>query len=209
MKLVQPFGHYGRHRFLEEALGSLPLLARRNVWSTGLASESKRVRSAVNGDRTAFDELVSAHEGEIRRYISKRIVSESVDDVLQDVWIAAWAALPSFDQRSRFKTWVYGICLHKIQDHYRSLKRKVSEVELTEQTAGMAAAGADLALVSSIPSMLAELTESQREVLELYYFSQLNLPEIARALNRNLNTVKYQFYRAHSELADMLQEDVR
>lgn len=176
-------------------------------WSNRLGQEPRLVAQATLGDRSAFDELVSLHQGEIRRYISKKIVHESVDDVLQDVWIAAWAALPNFDHRSRFKTWVYGICLHKIRDHYRSIKRSLPEVELSEQIAIADASGVDSALVASLPSMLAQLTESQREVLELYYFSQLNLPEISRALNRNLNTVKYQFYRAHSELAEQLKEE--
>ena len=43
--------------------------------------------------------------------------------------------------------------------------------------------------------------EAQREVLDLYYWAELTLPEIARALNRNLNTVKYQFYRGHDLVA--------
>lgn len=136
-------------------------------------------------------------------------MNESVDDVLQDVWLAAWAALPSFDQRSRFKTWLYGICLHKIQDHYRVMKRRVPAVELSEDLIRTSTSGVDADLVATIPSMLARLTDSQREVLELYYFCELNLPEISQALGRNLNTVKYQFYRAHSELADMMQEDNR
>jgi len=164
------------------------------------------VRAALEGDRSAFDELVGIHEPEIRRFVAKRIVQESVDDVLQDVWLAAWAGLPNFDQRSRFKTWIYGICLHKIRDHYRSLKRCVPAVELSDDVVKAESGIADASLIATIPSMLAQLTESQREVLELYYFSQLNLPEIARALNRNLNTVKYQFYRAHSELAEMMKE---
>ncbi|MBC8066668.1 MAG: RNA polymerase sigma factor, partial [Chlorobia bacterium] len=195
-------------RRAEESVGSLPLLAGRGFWGHGaIAGESRRVRAAIHGDRSAFDELVGLHEPEIRRYVSKRIVNESVDDVLQDVWLAAWAALPNFDQRSRFKTWLYGICLHKIRDHYRAIKRVVPSIELDDQIAAKSASGVDAILVVAIPGMLAELTDSQREVLELYYFSQLNLPEISRALNRNLNTVKYQFYRAHSELADMMQED--
>ncbi len=45
---------------------------------------------------------------------------------------------------------------------------------------------------------------AQREVLELYYYAELTLPEIAAALGRNLNTVKYQFYRAHALAAEGL-----
>lgn len=192
----------------EDSVGSLPLIAGRGFWGqNAIAGESRRVRAAIHGDRAAFDELVALHEPEIRRYVSKRIIASAVDDVLQDVWVACWAALPNFDQRSRFKTWLYGICLHKIRDHYRAIKRSVAEVELTDQLAVSNEIGIDVATVAALPGMLAKLTESQREVLELYYFSQLNLPEIGRALNRNLNTVKYQFYRAHSELADMFQEE--
>lgn len=51
-----------------------------------------------------------------------------------------------------------------------------------------------------VERLLAELEETQREVIELYYYAQLTLAEIATVLERNLNTVKYQFYRAHSEL---------
>ena len=205
MKLLQLFLRYARHRVLEEVVGSMQLIAGRGNWMASLAGETRRVRAAIAGDRTAFDELVGIYEPEIRRYVCKRIVAESVDDVLQDIWLAAWAALPNFDERSRFKTWVYGICLHKIRDHYRSLKRSLPEVKLNDQIAVESHAGVDMATVIALPAMLASLTESQREVLELYYFSQLNLPEIARALSRNLNTVKYQFYRAHSELADMME----
>jgi RNA polymerase sigma factor (sigma-70 family) len=48
---------------------------------------------------------------------------------------------------------------------------------------------------------LRTLPEAQREVVELYYYAELTLPEIATSLNRNLNTVKYQFYRAHQAVA--------
>lgn len=43
-------------------------------------------------------------------------------------------------------------------------------------------------------------------VVEMYYYAELTLPEIALALGRNLNTVKYQFYRAHARAARELQE---
>lgn len=191
-------------------MGSFPLLAGRGFWGHGaLASEARRVRAAILGDRAAFDELIAIHDPELRRYVSKRIVQTSVDDVLQEVWLAAWASLPNFDQRSRFKTWLYGICLYKIRDHYRSSQRCVPEVALDEGLAIPQDIGVDATTVMALPGMLSQLTSTQREVLELYYFSQLTLPEIATALNRNLNTVKYQFYRAHSELADMFGEEAR
>jgi RNA polymerase sigma factor (sigma-70 family) len=55
-----------------------------------------------------------------------------------------------------------------------------------------------------IGQALLALPEAQREVLELYYYADLTLAEIASALNRNLNTVKYHFYKAHTAVADLL-----
>jgi len=43
------------------------------------------------------------------------------------------------------------------------------------------------------------------ETTTLYYYAELTLPEIAEALGRNVNTVKYQFYRAHAQAADGLR----
>ena len=39
----------------------------------------------------------------------------------------------------------------------------------------------------------------------LYYQDELTLAEIAGVLNRNLSTVKYQFFQAHSKLADYIR----
>ena len=57
-----------------------------------------------------------------------------------------------------------------------------------------------------VRAALSELPEAQREVLELYYYAELTLAEIADSLGRNLNTVKHQFYRAHAMAADRLPE---
>ena len=48
------------------------------------------------------------------------------------------------------------------------------------------------------------LPEVQREVLELYYYAELTLAEIAEVCGRHESTVKYQFYRAHAQVAQQL-----
>lgn len=155
-------------------------------------------------DLTAFDEFIETIGPELRRFIQRKVRPEAVDDVLQEVWLAAWQALPGYDRRSTLRTWIYGICVHKCHDRYRAQGVESRLVPL-----------AGLSLIDTQPSpedaavrtdtvnrLLGELDENQRIVLELYYYAQLTLAEIATALDRNLNTVKYQFYRAHSELLE-------
>mgnify|MGYP000663316504 CR=1 FL=1 len=172
----------------------------------GHASEDALVRAARRGDRHAFDALVQMFQLELRRFIARRVPAGDLEDVLQETWLAAWTALPNFDRRSRFKTWLYALSLNKCRDHHRHLKRieptqdglsdgAIDDSDIQKQTEDRQTASA----------LLGSLTPSQREVLELYYFADLTLPEIARVLSRNLNTVKYQFYRGHAQAGEFLR----
>lgn len=174
------------------------------------ASDDALVRAAQGGDRKAFDSLFQMYHLELRRFMARRIPEGDVEDVLQETWLAAWTALPGYDRRSKFKTWLYALSLNKCRDHHRTKKRTepmpedflegaLDSTDIQKQTENKQTAAAVLEAVSP----------TQREVLELYYFAELTLPEIATTLNRNLNTVKYQFYRGHVQAGEFLQRQGR
>ncbi len=182
--------------------------------------ETVLVASARRGDARAFDALVGSYQAQLKGFIARRVNAEAVDDLAQDVWIGVWNALPRFEQRACFRTFLYGVAVHKCMDYHRGQKKHAGNVPadaLTEGTlnAAMANTPPSEVLLYKTPEELyaaAEsretvrivvdtLPEAQREVLDLYYWAELTLPEIARALNRNLNTVKYQFYRGHDLVA--------
>ncbi len=187
----------------------LNLLRRWTAGSTGVADpEGQLVVAARQGDRRAFDALVGAHQSQLRGFLMRRVGPGAADDVLQETLVACWTALARFDGRSRFKTWLYGIALHKCADYARAQKRIVAmnaadSVEDAGQSVEDLYAAAELR--ETMHTLLAQLPPAQREVVEMYYFAELTLPEIATALGRNLNTVKYQFYRAHAQVATHLE----
>ena len=154
-------------------------------------------------DLLDFDELVLTLEPELRRFVARRVRPEAVDDVLQEIWVAAWQALPGFSQRAKLRTWLYGISLHKCHDRYRAQRSEASLVPIDDLPLVDARPSVEdaVAQADAVSRLLGKLDETQREVVELYYYAQLTLAEIASVLDRNLNTVKYQFYRAHAELA--------
>jgi RNA polymerase sigma-70 factor (ECF subfamily) len=168
--------------------------------------EDGHVAAAQRGDRRAFDILLQTHEKLLRGFLMRRVGTDAVEDILQETWVAAWMALPKFTRRSRFKAWLFSIALHKAQDHHRTRGR--SPVESLSAEAEASLAGPDIYaaidLKHAVQTTLSRLPEAQREVLEMYYYAELSLPEIADALGRNPNTVKYQFYRAHTLVADGL-----
>lgn len=160
-------------------------------------------------DRGAFDELVAEHSGALRQFLERRVPPEGVDDLIQEVWLAAWNALPSFDRRSAFQTWLCSIGLNKVRDHYRRDRRLAAELPLQEGAIQIEYPdhGRVVELRDSVRSMVAKLPSHQREILDMYYCCEYTLPEVAKATGRNLNTIKYQFYSAHSQLAEMLKKE--
>ena len=163
---------------------------------------SARAEFVSYDELVAFDDLVLTMEPELRRFVARKVRAEAVDDVLQEVWVAAWQGLAGFDRRARLRTWIYGICIHKCNDHHRRSRTESRLVPLDAGPLLDASPSPEHAAVQAdtVGRLLDEVDETQREVLELYYYAQLTLTEIATALDRNLNTVKYQFYRAHAAM---------
>jgi len=189
------------------------------------SSDQILVEAARRGDKRAFDTLVATYQTQLKGFVSRRVGVEAVDDLAQDVWIAVWNALPRFERRACFRTFLYGIAVHKCMDYHRLQKRSAGAVQSSSLTENAMNAALSVSPTSDMqeyktPEELyaaAETRESirmivdtlpvvQREVLDLYYWAELTLPEIARVLGRNLNTVKYQFYRGHDLVAQGLTE---
>jgi RNA polymerase sigma-70 factor (ECF subfamily) len=165
--------------------------------------ENRLVAAAQRGNREAYDALIRIHQGQLRGFLARRVGPTAADDVLQETWLAAWQALPRFSKRSRFRSWLYGIAFHKSMDFHRAKTRMPVELPLEETLPGSDIDdwSASAELRSEVLLLVAELPDEQREVVDLYYYGELTLSEIALELNRNLNTVKSQFYRSHAAIA--------
>ena len=170
--------------------------------------EMRLIQSAQKGDRAAFDRLIRSHAGPLLGFLSRQVGPDAAEDILQETWVAGWSGLQTYRGEARFKAWLYAIARHKCYDHRRAGKRSGAE-SFSEDTPGLsvsenAFAASDRA--QAVRAALSGLPEPQQEVLELYFYAELTLPEIAEILGRNLNTVKYQFYRAHAQAALALKE---
>lgn len=159
--------------------------------------------AAQQGDRSAFDALIQLSLSALRGYLVRRVGRDAADDVLQETLFAGWVSLPRYSRKSRFKAWIFAIASHKCSDHFREQGKSVREVPL-EEAANIADPKANahetVAWGETLEAVLREIPAEQRETLELYYNAELTLAEIAKVLDRNLSTVKYQFYRAHTQV---------
>jgi RNA polymerase sigma-70 factor (ECF subfamily) len=128
------------------------------------------------------------------------VAEESVRDAAQDVFLVVHRRIDSFDGTSAVKTWLFGIALRVARDYRRSLRRAVARTappsddpnpidQFVAREAGpferAAAAEANRLLLQ----LLDELDDDRREVFVLTELEQMSAPEIAEALELNVNTV--------------------
>jgi RNA polymerase sigma-70 factor (ECF subfamily) len=171
-----------------------------------LETKHKELRLALkacNGDHAAFEALISKYGPALKRFIERHIEPCSAEDIYQDTVLAAWVHIAHYNGKSSFKTWLFSIGLNKCRDTGRkknALSRLDKELAVQEKGFGQAEICHDLL------TALEQIDPEARNLLELYYGQQLTLKEIATATNRNLNSVKYTFYKVHKQIANLLED---
>lgn len=179
-----------------------------NVFDIG--RQDRLLQKARAGDRDSFDALWNLHSTKLNNWLLRKGTHADVDDVLQEASLAAWQGLNDFQGRSGFKTWLFSIAEYKLFESSR--RRKSDEIgagDLTAEEADQHSTRSydriDLQL--DVSTGLSLLSESQHRVVTLYFYDGLTLAEIGQQLDKNLNTVKYQFYSGLKIIEIELQKE--
>jgi RNA polymerase sigma-70 factor, ECF subfamily len=148
---------------------------------------------SISNSRPPFRDVYEQHFEFIWRSARRLGVPEaSLDDVVQDVFVTVYRRLPDFEGRSQVKTWVFGILRNTVNDLRRSQRRKPTEaltVEPIDMGNGPQNAFAREEGARLLYAVLTELEDDLREVFVLSELEQMSAPEVATALNVNVNTV--------------------
>lgn len=146
------------------------------------------------GPTQSFAELYELHFDFVWRSARRLGVPEaSLDDVVQDTFVTVYRRLSAFEGRSTLKTWIFGILRHTVSDYRRTQRRKGTQPLACEPTdcQGPSPHDATARLEGSrlLHEALSTLKDEHREVFVLSELEQLSAPEIAQAVEANVNTV--------------------
>ncbi len=174
------------------------------------------VRDCVAGDRLSFRLLYQRHQQKVRSTLYQLCGADSLDDLVQEVFLRAWKGLPKFRQSSQFSTWLYRITFNVAYDRRRALavgrSRQVTLAD--EHLANLADARHDEPLESTplsqihyrdlIQRGLAQLSEDHRQVLVFHDLEELPQKEIAQILGIPVGTIKSRLFHARAALRKFL-----
>ena len=174
--------------------------------------ERELVASILRNDRKAAARFVAAHIDAVYTFVRHRLVprADLVDDVVQDVFLAALNGLAAFQGHSSLRTWLIGIARHKVEDVYRQRLRSpepLDDVEGDSNSDSFAAAldeHIDKARVQEkARRVLAQMTERHGMVLLWRYWEQRSTREMAAALSTTEKSVERLLARARARFKEL------
>jgi RNA polymerase sigma-70 factor (ECF subfamily) len=144
-------------------------------------------------------------------------------DLSQEVFIKAWHALPRFEARARFSTWLYRIAHNAVYDWNR--KRRIEsvgelddnlfnseQIDPASNTTPSTVGAPDDSLAQSelrvkIELALSKLSDEHRQVVVLKDVQGLSYKEISNIMETSLGTVMSRLHYARQKLQTMLQDE--
>lgn len=174
-----------------------------------------------DGDLSAFDELMKRYKKQILAYVYKKIGKrswEDAEDLTQVVFMKVFKALPRWEPRAKFSTWLYRIAHNVCIDYHRAKSRKtpsysIDDEEIIYGTPSTKDVYSDPEKVAveketgkMIRDAIEQLSDRQKEVFVLYHYHGLKIKEIAEVLGLAEGTVKIHQHRAVQKLREILKD---
>ncbi len=171
---------------------------------------ARLVAEAQGGDAQAFGRIFDAYAEPVYRFIASRISRPSdAEDLTQLVFVKALEALPRYQARGvPFGGWLFRLARNAIIDQVRTRRDHLSLVTAMTWEADDAGPEAQAAIrddVERVARAMAELTDDQREVIELRFFAGLSVLEAAVAMGRQEGTIRGLQFRAIASLRRALE----
>ena len=172
------------------------------------------VRRVQQGDKRAYNLLVSKYQQKILRLVS-RFIRDSMEceDVTQEAFIKAYRALPNFRGESAFYTWLYRIAVNTAKNHLVSASRRPPSQDLDAGEADHTAAGVNFVdlntpesalmnaeLLAVIRETIRDLPDNLREAIVYREFDGMSYEEIANVMDCPIGTIRSRIFRARETL---------
>lgn len=153
-----------------------------------------------------IESLFRQYGNAIYRYV-RYSLPEEIDaaDVVQEVFLRAFRAMPGFNAKAEIKTWLFRIARNYVYDLLR--KKRHERRYMLSQHVNSNLLSEQLDSVLEIEDALSQLSIAQQQVLNLRLIQDLSVAETAAILNWTEAKVKINYYRAKKQLQMLLRDE--
>jgi RNA polymerase sigma-70 factor (ECF subfamily) len=193
----------------ENALAGQPIP---KFHSPNAQSDEALMKAIAAGDQSAMRTLYLRHNASVFRFIA-RILNDAgrAEDLVSEVFIDVWSQADHFQGRSQALTWILSIARHKALSALLAQRRRgIAEIddtamELIEDTSDTPE---QMILVqdcsAQLRTCLALMSREHREIIDLVYYQEKSVEEVAEVIQMRKSTVKTRMFYARKRLAQLL-----
>ena len=188
--------------------------------SASSEQDRRLIARALGGDQGAYDGLVKKYERALYHHIAHLVRRrDDVDDLVQETFIKAFAALETYAPQFAFSTWLYKIATNHAIDYLRrrrlatvSIDKPIQtkdgevQIEIPDSTYRPDRAIVEDQRRTILQDAVAALPEKYHRVIVMRHQQEMSYEEIADALGLPLGTVKAHIFRARELLNKYLRD---
>jgi len=179
--------------------------------SVNATTDQTLVALIAKGDKDALRLLFARHHVRVFRFLLRIVANEdAAQDLLNEVFLDVWRGASKFEARSQVTTWILGIARFKA---LTALRRRAFEPLDDESAEAIEEPGDDPEVVMQkadrsaiLQSCLQRLSSAHRQVIDLVYYHEQSIEEIARIIGIPQNTVKTRVFHARKRIAELMAE---
>jgi RNA polymerase sigma-70 factor (ECF subfamily) len=173
-------------------------------------SDEALIRSIAKGDRQAMAVIYARHNVRVYRFILRLTGNTATaEDLVSEVFLDVWRSASRFEAKSSVATWLMAIARYKALS---AMRQRIDApldgpvAESVEEGADDPEMAADAAIRSEIiHKSLMQLSPAHREVMDLVYYHDKSVDEIAQIVGISPGTVKTRMFYARAKLAGLLR----
>ena len=160
--------------------------------------------------REAFSMAVEQYSEQLYWKIRRMVLShDDANDVLQNAFIKAWNKLASFQNKSKFSTWLYRIAINEALDFLRRQKLIYQVSPDDDESVSSKLMSDDYFDGSRAEAILQEaiatLPEVQRMVFNLRYFEEMKYSEMSILLDTSEGALKASYHFAVKKIKSYIE----
>jgi RNA polymerase sigma-70 factor (ECF subfamily) len=164
------------------------------------------LRLARRGDERAFALIVRQYQTPLFNYVVRVLSGDRAlaEDMCQEVFLRVYQALPGFDSRCQFTTWLFQVAKHRVVDELRARERRGRppvDIDSVPQLHLTAPPTESVEEMDAVWRAIGTLTLDLKMALLLRDVVGLSYAEIADSLETTLATVKWRIYKAREMVA--------
>ena len=173
-------------------------------------SDEVLISRIATGDRLAMQVLYARHHVRVYRFVLRLVGNPTVaEDLISDVFLDVWRQAGKFEARSAASTWLLAIARFKAL----SAMRRKPEEELDEEAAGAVEDPSDDPEVAVqkkdkgevLRKCLTALSAEHRQIIDLVYYHEKSVEEVAGIVGIPEATVKTRMFYARKKLSELLK----